>query len=122
MNSPPNRFLALVVEDEPLVRLGTATALREAGFETLEAANAEEALHHLNAETAVAALIADIDLPGAVNGFRLAWRAHSLNTAVVLMSGHVAPTSELLPPRARFLAKPVREEQLVATLRELLAT
>ncbi len=121
MDSPPTSFLALVVEDEPLVRLFTVTTLTEAGFETLEAANADEALHHLSAEKAIAALVTDIDLPGVVNGFGLAWRAHSLNAAVVVISGQVVPPPELLPPRAKFFSKPVVAEQLVATLRELLA-
>ncbi len=119
--APPNGYLALVVEDELLIRLFTATALQEAGFRTLEAANAEEALRHLDAETAITALVTDIDLPGQVNGLGLAWRAHALNSAVVLMSGRVVPPPELLPPGAKFLTKPVDEKQLVAAVRELLA-
>ncbi len=120
MDPPPNGHLALVVEDEPLIRLFTAATLREAGFNTLEAANAEEAMRYLDADTTIAVLVTDIDLPGHVNGFGLAWRAHSLSAAVVVMSGRLVPPPELLPPGARFLAKPVSEDQLVAALSELL--
>jgi two-component system, response regulator PdtaR len=120
MDSPPTGHLALVVEDEPLIRLFTAATLREAGFDTLEAANAEEAMRYLDADTPVAALVTDIDLPGHVNGFGLAWRAHSLRAAVVVISGRLVPPPELLPPGARFLTKPVREDQLIAALSDLL--
>lgn len=71
MDPPPNGHLALVVEDEPLIRLFTAATLREAGFNTLEAANAEEAMRYLDADTTIAVLVTDIDLPGHVNGFGL---------------------------------------------------
>ena len=37
----------LIVEDEPLVRLGAVRAIKDAGFEVIEAANADEAIRIL---------------------------------------------------------------------------
>ena len=117
---PPNGHLALVVEDEVLIRMFAATALRDAGFATLEAATGEQALQYLSKEAAIDALVTDIDLSGQINGFGLAWRAHSLSVAVLVMSGRFHPPSELLPPGAKFHDKPFGEDQIVGALWELL--
>ena len=45
----PTPPVVLVVEDEPLVRMTAADELEEAGFQVLEAANADVALKVLEA-------------------------------------------------------------------------
>jgi DNA-binding NtrC family response regulator len=114
-------MIVLVIDDEPLIRLGAAACLRDAGFEVLEARSAPEAIHHLKSDEAIAAIVTDIDLPGHINGFALAWRAHSLQAAVIAMSGCVTPTIDLLPPHAKFLRKPVNERELLSAVREAIA-
>lgn len=55
----------LLVEDEPLVRMMNADILADAGFEVLEAMNADEALGILETQTGVEMLVTDIDMPGS---------------------------------------------------------
>jgi CheY-like chemotaxis protein len=62
----------LVVEDEFLVRLHAIDTLEAAGFATLEAANADEAILILESRTDIRIVITDIDMPGSMDGLKLA--------------------------------------------------
>ena len=70
--TPP---MVLLVEDEPLVRMTAADELDEAGFQVLEAKNADEALALLEAHSdEVQVLFTDVDMPGSMDGMALAER------------------------------------------------
>ena len=62
----------LVVDDEPLIRLGLVSMVEEAGFAVLEAANADEAIRVIERTSDVALVITDVDMPGSMDGVRLA--------------------------------------------------
>ena len=63
----------LVVEDEPLIRLGLATAIEEAGYEVFEAANATEAIRRLEADTEIRLLLTDVDMGPRFRGDDTRW-------------------------------------------------
>lgn len=99
----------LVVEDEPLIRLDTIYWFEEAGFITIEAGNAADALALLRARTEIGLLFTDIDMPGDMNGLQL---AHVVckewpDLRIMLTSGRMAPSSGDLPLGATFIPKPV---------------
>jgi DNA-binding response OmpR family regulator len=118
------RQRVLVVEDELLLGEMAAEALRDAGYEVLTAASAEEAEVMLR-NVSVDALFTDIDLGGR-DGFELAQTALSLQPLllVVFTSGrswicHGMCQSAGVP----FLAKPYRLADMVETVeRALTAT
>ena len=58
------RGVALLVDDEELVRMSTADMLIELGYEVVEAGSAEEALQLLNAGTSPSLLVTDHLMPG----------------------------------------------------------
>jgi CheY-like chemotaxis protein len=62
-----------VVEDDPLVRELVVEALREEGYEIIHAANGEQALAWCKRYIADV-LVADIRLPGGVDGWQIAER------------------------------------------------
>src|SRR5690349_15817059 len=62
----------LVVEDEPLIRLGLASLVEEAGYPVAEAANADQAIRILEADSSFRVVITDVDMPGSMDGLRLA--------------------------------------------------
>ena len=98
--------VVLIAEDDVLLRTVTASSLRDAGFEILEAANAVEAVTVMNA-LSVDALISDLEIAGEMDGLALAkWvQAKGLNTKVVLtFSGE--QTLRETHDHAFFLAKP----------------
>ena len=105
----------IVVDDEPLIRMGTADTLRDGGFEVLEANNAADALCQFCEGQEVAALVSDVQMPG-MTGLDLAWLIDKRHpaTAIVLISGGPVPAP--MPPGARFLAKPVADDALLRTV------
>jgi CheY-like chemotaxis protein len=111
----------LLVEDEPLVRMMGADVLADAGFEVLEAMNADEALGILEAEPDVQILVTDIDMPGSMDGLTLARVAHDRwpQMPVLVISGKVRPSAAELPPGGAFLAKPFPSAKLVGEVRRL---
>jgi CheY-like chemotaxis protein len=107
----------LVVEDEVLLRLAAAQHLREAGYEVLEARNADEAMRLLE-KADVDAVFSDITTPGDMDGLQLAdWlREHRPEVGTVLTSGKLHPDG-----RYRFfLGKPYRLADLDLCLGEVL--
>src|SRR6202035_5644498 len=61
----------LIVEDEALVRLSAVGMLEDAGFRMIEAANSDEALELLAADSDVQLLFTDVNMPGTIDGLAL---------------------------------------------------
>jgi CheY-like chemotaxis protein len=99
----------LIVEDEPLLRSMAVEFLSEAGLQTFEAENAEEALDLLQERAGeVAVLFTDVRMPGPMDGLELARVAHSSWPwiRVIVTSGAFGKPSDTLPNDADFLRKP----------------
>ncbi|MCX5494958.1 response regulator [Kaistia dalseonensis] len=112
----------LVVEDEPFLRLVTADALQDAGFQILEAGNADEALAVLETKPQIDILLTDIDMPGSMDGVRL---AHAVRdrwppVRLVVVSGHRRPPEAELPRGSVFFTKPYEIEAVAETLKRML--
>ena len=114
----PHRVL--VVDDEFLVRIGTAETLKSAGFDVAEASDVESALALLRQDAGINLVCTDVHMPGEQNGVDLAlWvRAHRPDTKIIVMSGY--STRWDCQPDIPFLAKPYNADHLVELARELL--
>jgi CheY-like chemotaxis protein len=112
--------VVLILEDDVLLRLTTASSLRDAGFEILEVANAAEAVTVLNA-LLVDVLISDVEIAGRMDGLALAkWvQDRGLNTKVVLTFADEQSLSEV-HEHAYFLAKPYDDLSVQQILRKVL--
>ena len=110
----------LLVEDDVLIRLVTADALRESGLAVIEAASADEALAYLGAGGPVDLLFTDIDMPGSLNGLDLARRLKLTNPAlpVILTSGTFM--TQNIRPVGLFVSKPYSLERAVTLVLEQL--
>jgi CheY-like chemotaxis protein len=113
----------LIVEDEPLIRLGLATAVEEAGYDVVEAANASEALRRLEADPDIRLLLTDVDMPGGMDGIALAHyvRDRWPPVRLIVISGKVGVKPGQLPSGARFVSKPYQEPALLSIMQTLLA-
>jgi CheY-like chemotaxis protein len=111
----------LIVEDEFLLRLDSAETIEHAGFEVIQAANADEAIAILNARPDIHVVFTDIQMPGSMDGLRLARfvRNRWPPIKIVATSGQVVASAGDLPAGSVFLPKPYRGAEVVATLREL---
>jgi CheY-like chemotaxis protein len=106
----------LVVEDEMLVRVLAAEALRDAGFEVLEAGDGERALG-LCGTAAVDVLFTDIRLPGGISGWDIAERCREKNPRMRVI---YASAISGLPPRpvpdSTWFQKPFTGDQVVTAV------
>ena len=109
MNFPAcARNAVLVVEDDPLVRLGAVDLVEDAGYVVYEAADAKQALALLERHKNIFAIFTDVEMPGSIDGVKL---AHMVNRrwpplAILVASGFAKLSSDDLPYEALFFAKP----------------
>jgi len=113
--------LVLVVEDEFLVRMHAVSLLEEAGFGVLEASNADDAIALLESRKDIRIVFTDINMPGSMDGLRL---AHAIRNRwppveLVLTSGRLRVRNEDMPERGLFLGKPYDPTELVEVVRSL---
>ena len=111
----------LVVEDEPLLRLTAVAVVEDAGFEALSAASADEALAILEAREDIRLVFTDIQMPGSMDGLRL---AHAVRhrwppVELIVTSGRRPVGAADLPPRGRFFAKPYDVGALTQAFQEM---
>jgi DNA-binding NtrC family response regulator len=112
--------VVLVVENDVLLRLVTASNLRDAGFEVIEAANSAEAIRILD-RIPVDVLFSDIDMPGKMDGLALAKWVHQrqVDTTIILTSGGGRPLGDA-KEYATFLPKPYAVTDVERLLRIVL--
>ncbi|VWX53287.1 conserved hypothetical protein [Novosphingobium sp. 9U] len=112
----------LLVEDEPMIRAIGIDALEEAGFEVIEAKDADEAVRILELLGEVHVLFTDIRMPGSMNGLELAKLVHERWPAmkILVTSGDTWPTQTQIPDEGHFLPKPYRLEALQNEVSSLL--
>jgi CheY-like chemotaxis protein len=111
----------LVVEDEFLLRLDSAETIEHAGFEVVQAANADDAIAILTARPDIHVVFTDVQMPGSMDGLKLARfvRDRWPPIRIIATSGHVMVGEDDLPTGSLFLPKPYRAPVLVSALREL---
>jgi CheY-like chemotaxis protein len=112
----------LVVEDQPLTRVATVETLEDAGFQVLEASNADEAIRILEARDNVRIMFTDIDMPGSMDGLKLARAVRNRwpPIKIVITSGQLIPNETDLPAGGRFVAKPYDPARIASTLWDMI--
>ena len=109
----------LILERESLIRLNIVLVAEEAGYEVLEAENAEEAIGVLESSTDVVAVFTTVRLPGSMDGLALASSIRSRwpLIRVIVTSGRDVESDPKFPANCRFIQKPYEDEQITAALR-----
>ena len=112
----------LVVEDETFVRMDAVEMLRDAGFDILEAVNADEAMRLLALHSDIRLIFTDIDMAGSINGLQLATivRKRWPPVRIVVTSGYYKVQASDLPEGTRFFPKPYQPDQIIDAVRELI--
>jgi two-component system, response regulator PdtaR len=112
----------LVVEDDPLIRMTAADVIADAGWEALEAANAQEAICAIDEHPEVKVLFTDVNMPGPVDGVELVECVHRDHPEIelVVTSGRSHISERALPDEGTFLPKPYGQDDLVRTLKQKL--
>jgi CheY-like chemotaxis protein len=111
----------LVVEDEPLVRMVALEAIEAAGFKAYAAADADEAICILERQRNIRLLFTDINMPGSMDGIRLAHCVRDRWPPVqfIVTSGQLKFCEAELPHGSVFVSKPYSPEQIVRKIEKM---
>lgn len=66
-----SRPVVLVVEDSPMIRMGAIDLVLSAGYEALEAGDADEAIRVLESRDGISLVFTDVQMPGTMDGIKL---------------------------------------------------
>jgi CheY-like chemotaxis protein len=112
-----------VVDDDVLILLHASDILADAGFRTLEASSAEEAVQLIDGEAGhVALLFTDVQMPGGMDGFALARQVAENwpDIQIVVASGRLKPEPGDMPAKGIFIGKPFSAKVVHDHLRQIL--
>jgi len=111
----------LVVEDEYVIRMDAVVMIEEAGYNVVEACNADAAIAILKTREDIGIVVTDIEMPGSMDGIKLARtiRDQWPPIELIITSGRYRVRTNQLPPRAQFMPKPYTPNVLVTAIRRL---
>ena len=116
------KAVVLVVEDNPLIRMCAVDLVLAAGFEALEAVDADEAIRILEARPDIQLVFTDVSMPGSMDGIKLAHyiRDRWPPVKLIVASGKAIIEESHLPAGARFFSKPYDDGAIVDEMKRLL--
>jgi two-component system, response regulator PdtaR len=112
----------LIVEDEFLLRMDAAEFMKESGFTVYEASNADEAIALLESHPDIRAVFTDIQMPGSMDGLKLAHyvRRRWPPVKLIITSGHARPLAEDMPAGSGYVGKPYQIDKVTDSLRAMI--
>ncbi len=121
MAHPDSKPIVLVVEDEMVLRMRAVDIVEDAGFVPIEAVSADEAILILESRDDISLLFTDIQMPGSMDGLKLAHAAHRRwpHIKIILVSGQITVTDAEKPEDSKFFSKPLEIQQMILELREM---
>src|SRR6202167_4684784 len=112
----------LVVEDEMMLRMRAVDMVEDAGFVSVEAVNADDALAILESRSDIELLFTDIQMPGSIDGLKLAYAVHERwpLIKIILVSGQLKLTDDDKPADSRFFGKPLDVKQMITEMQDMM--
>ena len=117
-----SKGVILVVEDEVLIRLSAVDTLEAAGYEVIEAGNADAAIKILEARPDIRLVFTDVAMPGSMDGLKLAHYVRDRWPPIhlIVTSGHLVVQEGALPLGAKFFGKPYLDRQISQAIQMML--
>ena len=114
--------VVLVVEDEMLLRMRAVDMVEDAGFTSVEAVDADEAVAILELRSDIALLFTDIQMPGSMDGLKLAHAVHERwpPIKIILVSGQLKLANIEIPADSRFFGKPLEAKEMIAEMQNMI--
>jgi CheY-like chemotaxis protein len=114
--------VVLVVEDELLLRMRAVDMVEDAGFTSVEAVDADEAVAILESRSDISLLFTDIQMPGSMDGLKLAHAVHQRwpSIKIILVSGQLELADLDIPLDSRFFGKPLEGKVMIAQMRSMI--
>ena len=114
--------IVLVVEDDLILRMRAIDMVDDAGYVSVEAVDADEALAILQSRSDIALLFTDIQMPGSMDGLQLGHAVHERwpLIKIIVVSGQLKLSSSQLPRGSRFFGKPLVSGQMIAEMQNMI--
>src|SRR5256885_17024416 len=108
LHLPDIPAVVLVVEDEMLLRMRAVDMVEDAGYTSVEAVDADQAVAILESRSDIALLFTHIQMPGSMDGLGLAHSVHDLlpPIQIILVSGQLKLADIHIPVGSRVFGKP----------------
>lgn len=112
-----------MVEDEPFLRMMAVNLVEAAGFEAIEAANADLAVLILESRADIRIVFTDINMPGSMDGMKLAAaiRGRWPPIKLIVTSGQYEIGNDELPAGGVFFRKPYNDNEVIVMLQRMAA-
>jgi DNA-binding NtrC family response regulator len=122
LDHPHIPAVVLIVEDDIVLRMHAVDMVEDAGYTPIEALDAAEAIAILESRSDVALICTDIQMPGQMDGVGLAHAVHERwpKIRIIVVSGQLDLPHLDLPPRSRFLGKPLNAGEVIAEMRDMI--
>jgi CheY-like chemotaxis protein len=114
--------VVLVVEDEMLLRMRAVDMVEDAGYTSVEAVDADQAVAILESRSDIALIFTDIQMPGSMDGLGLAHSVHKRwpPIKIILVSGQLKLSESDIPPNSRSFGKPLQANQMIAEMQDMI--
>ncbi len=102
-----------------LLRMRAIDMVEDAGFTPVDA---DEAVAILESRSDIALLFTDIQMPGSMDGLKLAHAVHArwLPIKIILVSGQLKSANIDIPVDSRFFGKPLRANEMIADMQNMI--
>lgn len=119
------RGLILVIDDEPLIRMGLQARLEDWGYRVLTAGSVEDVIHHVESGERPSAILADYRLRGGETGLdaiRAVYERLDAPVPATIITGDTAPERliEVREGGHALLHKPIAAHELRNAVAEML--
>lgn len=117
------KAVVLVVEDSTIIRMGAVDLVLSAGYEALQARDADEAIAILESRGDIDLVFTDVQMPGTMDGIKLAHyiRDRWPPVRLIVASGAAIIEESSLPGGSSFFSKPYDDHKIVDAMARLLA-
>lgn len=116
--------VVLIVEDSTLIRMGAVDLVLSAGYEALEARDADEAIKILESRNDIDLVFTDVQMPGTMDGIKLCHYIRERWPPVKLLvaSGAAILEESSLPVGSTFFSKPYDDHKITDAMANLLSS
>ncbi len=105
-----------------LLRMRAVDMVEDAGYTSVEAVDADEAVAILESRSDIALLFTDVQMPGSMDGLKLAHTVHKRwpPIKIILVSGQLKLSIVEIPIDSRFFGKPLEAGEMIAQMQKMI--
>ena len=105
-----------------LLRMRAVDMVEDAGYTSVEAVDADEAVAILESRSDIALLLTDVQMPGSMDGLKLAHTVHERwpPIKIILVSGQLKLKTIEIPADSRFFGKPLEAVEMIAEMQRMI--